>query len=161
MLIASSTALGYATSRRLSLRVRFLQQYLQFVSYINTEIRYTQRVLSEIINSYSDTKGEISGFLIQVKENLKSEEGFVKAWQDAAESLADAYGLRKPEKELISKFGKELGTTDVRGQISLCELNQKLVGAVLEVAKEEKEKKSKLYLMLGASAGISIAIILL
>ncbi len=117
--------------------------------------------MSEIINSYSDTKGEISGFLIQVKENLKSEEGFVKAWQDAAESSANAYGLRKPEKELISKFGKELGTTDVRGQISLCELNQKLIGAALEVAKEEKEKKSKLYLMLGVSAGISIAIILL
>lgn len=117
--------------------------------------------MSEIINSYSDTKGEISSFLSQVKGNLKSEEGFVKAWQDAAESSANAYGLRKPEKELISKFGKELGTTDVRGQISLCELNQKLVGTVLEVAKEEKEKKSKLYLMLGASAGISIAIILL
>ena len=161
MLIASSTALGYATSRKLSLRVRFLQQYLQFISYINTEIRCTQRVLSEIINNYTNTKTEISGFLGQVKENLKLAESFTKAWQEAAETSANAYGLLKPEKELLSKFGMELGTTDVRGQTSLCELNQRLIEAALEAAKEEKEKKSKLYLMLGSSVGISIAIILL
>ncbi len=138
-----------------------MQQYLQFISYINTEIRYTQRVLSEIINSYSDTKSEISGFLSQMRGNLKLEESFAKAWKKAVESSAGAYGLRKPEKELISNFGEELGTTDVRGQISLCEMNQKLIETALEAAKEEKEKKSKLYLMLGSLAGISIAIILL
>lgn len=161
MLIASSTALGYATSRKLSLRVRFLQQYLQFISYIKTEIRYTQRVLSEIINSYNDTKSEISGFLSQVQKNLKLEKSFAKAWQEAVESSADTYGLRKSEKDLVSKFGGGLGATDVRGQISLCEMYQKLIGTAIEVAKEEKEKRSKLYLMLGVSAGISIAIILL
>lgn len=96
-----------------------------------------------------------------MKKNLKSEKSFAKAWQEAVESSADTYGLRKSEKDLISKFGVGLGSTDVRGQISLYEMNQKLIVAALEVAKEEKEKRSKLYLMLGVSAGVSIAIILL
>ena len=152
--------MGFVISRKLSMRLRFLQQYLQFVSYIETEIRYSQRILSEIINEYKN-ESEFQFFLTEIKENLKSRASFSKAWTDSVHKIPNSYGLLRQEKELISEFGQELGSTDIDGQIALCNLNRSLINSILDAAKEEKTKKSKLYFMLGTSFGICIAVILL
>ena len=140
--------------------MKFLQQYLQFINYIETEIRYTQRVLSEIVSEYQ-SDSELSDFLVALKENLKSNASFSEAWQTTTKAIPDSYGLLRQDKELICEFGKEVGSTDVMGQVALCSLNKSLISAVLETAKEEKIKKSKLYFMLGSSFGMCVAIILL
>lgn len=152
--------MGYAIAHRLAVRVKFLQQYLQFINYIETEIRYAQRVLSEITNGYQNNT-EFKNFLVVLKENLQSNPSFSEAWQNAVQAIPDSYGLLRQDKDLIREFGKELGSTDVMGQIALCSLNKSLISAVLETAKEEKIKKSKLYFMLGSSFGMCVAIILL
>ena len=107
--------MGFVISRKLSVRVRFLQQYLQFVSYIETEIRYSQRILSEFINEYKN-ESEFKLFLTEIKENLKSRASFSKAWTDSVHKIPNSYGLLSQEKELISEFGQELGSTDIDGQ---------------------------------------------
>lgn len=152
--------MGFVISHKLSVRVRFLQQYLQFISYIETEIRYAQRVLSEILGTY-ENETEFKSFLTIIKENLKSDISFFEAWSDAVHKIPNSYGLLKQDKELICEFGKELGATDVNGQMALCDLNKSLVNSILNAAKEEKIKKSKLYFMLGSSFGVCIALILL
>lgn len=153
--------MGFAISHKFAVRVRFLQQYLQFISYIKTEIRYSQRVLSEIISKYIVTEVEFEHFLTSVKANLRSEASFADAWQKALCKIPSAYGLLKQERELICEFGNKLGVTDVDGQIALCELNKSLINSILNTAKDEKSKKSRLYFMLGSSFGICLAIILL
>lgn len=160
LLIASSTAMGFMISRKLSIRVRFLQQYLQFVSYIETEIRYAHRVLSEIVSGYKN-ETEFNNFLTQLRENLKLKPDFSAVWQEAVHKIPNSYGLLTQDKEIINTLGKELGTTDVEGQIALCDLNKGLVSALLEGAKEEKQRKSKLYFMLSSSFGLCAAIVLL
>lgn len=137
-----------------------MQQYLQFISCIETEIRYSQRVLSEIISEYKN-ESEFKNFLIEVKENLKLRANFSDAWTESVHKIPNSYGLLKQDKELISEFGQELGSTDVDGQIALCSLNKSLISSILNAAKEEKTKKSKLYFMLGTSFGMCIAVILL
>ena len=152
--------MGYVISRKLALRVRFLQEYLQFISYIETEIRYARRVLIEIIGKYKN-ETEFKTFLVAVKANLNSGMSFSEAWRAAVYKIPNSYGLLKHDKELICEFGQKLGTTDVVGQVALCGLNKSLIGSVLDTAKEEKLKKSKLYFMLGSSFGVCLAIILL
>lgn len=142
------------------MRARFLQQFLQLVSYIETEIRYSRRVLSEIIRGYQ-TEGELQVFLSAVCELLDEKISFGQAWRDALERLPSSYGLLRQDKELICAFGGELGASDVDGQIALCRLNKNLISAALEQALEEKLRKSKLYFMLGSSAGLCLAIVLL
>lgn len=115
--------------------------------------------MSEIIEDYNSSQ-ELKNFLASVKENMQSEMSFSNAWQDAVCKIPNSYGLLRQDKELIYAFGNELGSTDVDGQIALCRLNQNLINSILNVAKEEKNKKSKLYFMLGTSLGICIAIIL-
>ena len=116
--------------------------------------------MSEFINEYKN-ESEFKLFLTEIKENLKSRASFSKAWTDSVHKIPNSYGLLSQEKELISEFGQELGSTDIDGQIALCNLNKSLISSILDVAKEEKTKKSKLYFMLGTSFGICIAVILL
>ena len=62
---------------------------------------------------------------------------------------------------MLYNFGKEIGNTDTDGQISFCNVNKKLISMMLENAKDEKNKKSKLYFMLGSSFGLCVTIMLL
>ena len=130
------------------------------MSYIETEIRYSRRVLSELIRSYQ-TEGELKVFLSAVCELLDEKISFGQAWRAALEGLPSSYGLLRQDKELVCAFGGELGASDVDGQIALCRLNKNLISAALEQALEEKLRKSKLYFMLGSSAGLCLAIVLL
>ena len=156
----SSTALGIVTSRKLSLRVRFLQQCLSFINYIETEIRYAHRVLSEIVQDYHNGM-EFQAFLSAVCKTLEQKTPFPEAWSNTLKSVSSTYGLLRQDIELICNFGNELGSSDINGQIALCQLHKKLLTATLETALDEKNKKSKLYLMLGSSFGICFAILLL
>lgn len=127
---------------------------------METEIRYSHKILSEILLDYeSDT--EFKNFLLIVLENLKSKMFFYEAWKESVKKIPNSYGLLNQDKELILRFGEVVGTTDVNGQIAICRLNKSLVCSALENAKEEKIKKSKLYFMLSSSLGMCIAIILL
>ncbi len=152
--------MGVVTSRKLALRVRFLQQYLSFIDYIETEIRYARRALIEVVRGYQNGV-EFQAFLTVVYRDLAQKVPFPEAWSKAVRSLPSTYGLLRQDKELIYSFGDNLGATDVDGQIALCQLNKNLVSAALEAAQDEKNKKSKLYLMLGSSFGMCLAIILL
>ena len=160
LLMTSSTAMGYVISHKFCIRVRFLEQYIQFINYIETEINYSQRNLKEIIEKYKNDL-ELKTFLKIIIDNLKSDFNFFRAWKNAVHKIPSSYGLLKQDKEFICEFGKRLGTTNAKGQTELCELNKSLVTSILEVAKEEKLKKSKLYFMLCSFLGLSVAIILL
>lgn len=152
--------MGFVISHRLYLRVYFLQQYLNFIEYVETEIRYSHKVLSEIIKDYKNDSDFII-FIHMLNEKLIYERNFSKAWKEAVYKIPSSFGLNLQDRKTICEFGDNLGTTDVMGQISICKLNKSLIRSILEVTKEEKNKKSKLYFMLSSSFGICITIILL
>lgn len=147
-------------SHRLSVRVMFLQQYLSFLDYIETEIRYSKKLIYEIIKSYT-SQNELSYFLRCICNNIQNNLSFNIAWKDAVYKLPDYYGLQPQDKEFISDFGRQLGTTDTQGQVSLCQLNKAFVTSALEIAKNEKSKKSKLYFILGSSFGLCLTVVFL
>lgn len=151
--------MGYMVSHRLLIRVRFLQQYLQFLSYIETEVRFSKRLIYEIIKNYSN-ENEFGSFLNTVCDNVENSIPLDKAFENAIHKLPACYGLLKQDIEFICEFGRELGGSDTEGQIELCRLNKSLISSALQSAREEKNKKSKLYLMLGSSFGICLTIIL-
>ena len=152
--------MGFVISHRLYLRVSFLQQYVRFIEYVETEIRYAHKILESIINNYENDSDFIN-FIHMVKQNLTYDRNFSKAWEKAVYKIPSSFGLTMQDKKTICEFGATLGATDVMGQISICKLNKSLIRSILEVAKEEKNKKSKLYFMLSSSFGICITIILL
>lgn len=159
MLVISSAAMGHLASHRLSKRVQFLEQFLQFISCIETEIRYSSSLIIEIIGAYK-VDGELGQLIQKFYEILETHKEINKSWEAAVKNTYLNFGLKHRDAEIVTDFINKLGTNDTEGQMKHCQLNSKLIAECLKNAKEEKQKKSKLYFMMHASAGLCLALAL-
>lgn len=159
MLILSGTAIGYLASHRLSMRVEFLSQYIKFISFCETQIRYSAIPIIEILKKQKELP-IISPFIKNCINKMESEKTFSDSWYAAANEICKDTGLTNEDINLINDFGIRLGESDVEGQVSHCKLNIKLMNEILELAKENKQKKGRIYIMLGAFSGIAIALMM-
>ena len=104
--------------------------------------------------------GEGLSFLRDCTADCAGGEGFAEAWRRAVGSRAGAEGFSARDGELLLLFGDGFGASDTDGQISHLELYSGLFGEALDRAREDRDRKSKLYLTLGIFAGLSAALLL-
>lgn len=149
--------MGIFQSLKLSARVRFLEHYISLITVLETEIRYRALSLSQIL----DRHREDNPLFVCFKECAKEGElPFPEQWKNSAEKIPPSSGLTSEDIRLISEFGYGLGTSDVEGQLSHCRFSTELAKARFEKAREEKQKKSRLYSMLGFFLGIGAVLII-
>ncbi|MBR3614935.1 MAG: stage III sporulation protein AB [Clostridia bacterium] len=91
-------------------------------------------------------------------ETLKQDSDIYIAWKKSTEELKD---VNTEDKEIIKMFGKLLGKTDIKGQVSQIELTENLIERQIEKAESEKNKNFKLYKTMGIICGMGICIILI
>ena len=143
-------------SRKLSVRVEKLEAFLRFLSAAKTEVRYSAVPVQQILQRH----GEGLSFLRDCTADCAGGEGFAEAWRRAVGSRAGAEGFSARDGELLLLFGDGFGASDTDGQISHLELYSGLFGEALDRAREDRDRKSKLYLTLGIFAGLSAALLL-
>ena len=99
----------------------------------------------------------------QILNELKTKIKFTyKPLQDIFYEIASNYhSLSKEDIEILLSIGKVLGTTDVEGQVNQIILAEELIENKIKEAEIEKAKNAKLYRVLGTSAGLTLAIILI
>ena len=69
--------------------------------------------------------------------------------------------LRANDLEILSDIGKNLGTSDIEGQLSMLSLQRAELENHISAAEKDYEKKSKLYRSLGVLAGAFISVMLI
>lgn len=143
-------------SRKLAVRVEKLEAFLLFLSAAKTEIRYSAMPVDGIVKKH----GAGLPFLSECARRCADGEDWVSAWSTAVEEKAGDEGFSKKDAELLRGFGAGFGVSDTAGQMAHCSLYADLTAADLQGAKEERDKKSKLYLMLGVFAGLTAALLL-
>ena len=149
---------GVMASRKLVMRVGFLEQYLKFISFLATEIRYSASSIFQILEKYSKVEflaPLLKGCTVKIEKRVSLSDAF----QDAVDELPKEYGLTQEDLQLLKEFGQGLGTSDIEGQLAHCALHTELMNTYLENAREEKKKKAKLYVMLGLLSGIAAALL--
>ena len=159
MLILSGTIAGCMASRRLSMRVDFLNQYIKFISFCETQMRFSAIPIIEILKRQECVQG-ISPFIKSCIKNMENGLPFSKAWEESLSKINKDTGLLVEDINLIKDFGLNLGESDVEGQLSHCELNIKLMNEILDSANENKQKKGRIYIMLGVFSGIAITLLM-
>ena len=82
-----------------------------------------------------------------------------EAWEKEIKESDNS--LSKEDIEILLSIGKVLGTTDVEGQVNQIILAEELIENKIKEAEIEKAKNAKLYRVLGTSAGLTLAIILI
>lgn len=155
-LILAGTLSGFVESHRLFARVESLESFIRFLSAAKTEIRYSAVPVVQILKRH----GSELHFIKECERQCTEGEGFASAWKNAALNFSRCDGFNEQDKELLLSFGEEFGASDTEGQISHLDLYSGLFHTNLNSAREAKNRKSRLYLMLGIFAGLSSALLL-
>jgi stage III sporulation protein AB len=156
ILIAVGTFAGYMESHRLAMRVEQLEAFLRFLSAAQTEIRFAALPVEQIVQRHG---GEIE-FLRICGDCCKTDISFLSAWKTGVQSGTKGRGFLAGDIGLLYGFGEGFGASDTEGQLSHCALYSELITENLKNAREEKNRKSKLYQTLGVFSGMAAALLL-
>lgn len=139
---------GYSASIKLSQKVRFIEEYMEFIKIIQNEIRYNGNYLSEIINKHRGN-GIFYSYLDTCYRCIMESKPFPVAWNLTFNNISSEMSISSELANIINNFGLKLGSTDIDGQISYCQYNYEIVLPYLKSAMEEKKTLGKLYSVLG------------
>lgn len=151
MILLSGLCLGLQQSRKLAKREEALLDLKGLIRRFRTEMHYSTRPLNELISGDQDSRfcriaANDPDFLLFPKEALKR----------SGERLF----YETSDLELYHGFVKGLGESDVQGQIEHLALYENLLEAHLLQARENREKKSRLYVCFGLFGGITLCLLL-
>lgn len=151
LLTAAGFLLGWGRARELSERVALLTDLRQLVSGLSAEIGFTARPLPELLARSG------SRFCRRaVGDGLFSADPRA-ALGRAGEALLKNAG----DRAWFGDFVSGLGATDAAGQ----QEHLRLCGALLEdrlrEAREDAAQKRRLYVVLGAFAGVTVSLVLI
>ena len=110
-------------SRNLFVRRDFLKSFIVFLSALSTNMRYNSSDIFTLV-SLSVREEEMSFFKF---DNTLHNQPFETAWSERIRLLPKSLSLKKSDKELLSEFGRELGKTDIDGQLKHIELYKTVV----------------------------------
>ena len=94
-----------------------------------------------------------------VLKNLK-ENTISKAFDKAIDDSRNTTNLTDEDARVLKLLSKQLGNTDIEGQVSQIEITENFLDVQIKQAQEEKDKNQKLYQKLGTTIGLVIVILL-
>ena len=136
--------------------MELLEAFLRFLSAAQTEIRFASLPVEQIVQRHG---GELE-FLRICANNFKQGGHFFTVWNASVDAGTKGQGLLAGDIELLRGFGQGFGASDVDGQLSHCSLYSDLISENLKNAREEKNRKSRLYQILGIFSGMAAALVL-
>ncbi len=154
LIVIACFGVGYYLSLRLKNRFEFLSAFKDFLSNLETNIRYNS---SEI---FSLVKFSAPGCIRDIFTENNSE-NFTTYWSECISKLPKRFALKKDDLNLLYEFGRMLGTTDTEGEINHIKLYKELIESNINNSEKELKQKSKLMKLLGLFAGLSLALLLL
>lgn len=162
LIVLTGVCAGLYSSTELSRRASSLERIGRLIEYIETQIRYTAAPVKEIIAKTASVEefGALS-FLQTACAGVQNGERPDTAWRGAVQSEGENCGFNATDRELLFDFGAELGKSDVEGQLSHCESFHRLFEDRLQSARSDVRIKGKLYVTLGVTAGLGVALLLL
>lgn len=132
---------GQLANRRMKKRVSSLEELIIFIDGINSQISFSKRSITDIINDLSGF-GEIK--LKTICELSRSENpDFSEKWKNSIQRFSFDDCLKVEDEKILLSFGRSLGVTDLQGQSNNCRLHISMLEKQLEKARKELEEKSK------------------
>jgi len=151
LLIASGLLWGCAKSRELLRRERLLTEWQRLMQSFKTGISYSARPLAEMI------RGDTSPFC---REAVKLPDFSRDPRQALAQAGENLLG-RQTDKALYQSFAAGLGASDASGQLRHIDLYAAMVEQALKEAREERDRRGRLYICLGLFGGLTVCLLLL
>lgn len=144
-------------SSELSKRVNELSELIDFLCFFKTHISYFQASVVSILQLYTREKTSSLRF-IDACLDLCGDKDFPYAWNKALSEnklrLAEA-------NSILSDFGNRVGTSDTETQLKYIDYCLAEISRYLRIAENKEQENKKLYIILGVSAGLLSAIMII
>ncbi len=154
-MIGAGFLAGYMESHKLAVRVEKLEAFVRFLSSARAEIRYSSMPVESVLQAHGEGISFFSGL-----RGAPAGRNWNEAWDEAVSQHAREEGFSPKDLELLKGFGAGFGASDTEGQLAHFSLYETLAASSLKEAREQRDRKSKLYLMLGVFGGMAAAILL-
>lgn len=162
MIIIMCSMAGAAMSDRLTGRCSTLSEIERFIAKAATLIRCSAAPLEDIISAAAADKrlGRLS-FLSDINEQLDSGRTDIReVWRECLESSPPGY-IHAEERAILEELGETLGSTDVQGQLDSLSAHREALRELISEAENARREKGRLYRILGVTAGLFAAVILI
>lgn len=160
LIFIAGTGAGLAASASLSRRVASLEQLERFITYFETQIRYSAAPIRDIIIHAAGGEYSCLSFLPEAAARMKRGQSPGEAWGGAVRDRGEDCGFTAADREMLREFGNGLGSTDISGQLSHCKTFRGLLEDRLQKARSEARTKGRLYVTLGIAGGLGAALLL-
>ena len=150
---------GLAVYEKQYKKLKFFEQYVDFIVSIKNEIRYSGKNLYDILSNYK-CENPFKNYINKSIENL-SKFSFENSWEKSFKFCSRDLGISNAEKNLIINFGAGLGKNDIQSQIYYCEHNLEAAKPYLEKMRLNHRLKGKLSIILGVGFGMIAALLII
>lgn len=150
--------IGQYANLRLKKRIASLKEYILLIESINSQISFSKKSISQIISDFIDKSNVNLKTLCELKEDMNI--NFHECWENAIEKYAGFDALNNEDKNILLSFGKNLGTTDLNGQINNSKLHVLMLEKQLKTAEENLSGKLKINTALSTVSALGLIIIL-
>lgn len=133
------------------------------VMILRNEIMYGRTPLpAAFAQMAARTNGSISRFFDTVSRRLEEGGGRLEdIWIVSIQEVLTAREMRQEDRQELAGLGNMLGYLDVQMQIQALELYEKRLEGSLQMWEREKEKKARLYPVLGTMGGALICLMIM
>jgi len=156
LLVLAGAGIGQVSANRLISRKRVLSEFLNKIKSFTIQLEYTAAPIDELWSKIQWSSHTVSQLFASLFSSVSEEKQ-----QHNTHTTSNQYGLTSQDITLLEDFFKQLGKTDLRGQISHCRLYCQLFEQQLNQAVSEADKKIRICRTLGISCGCAAAIILI
>ncbi len=132
------------------------------ITILEGEISYGRTPLPDAFHEMAKrTGGCVSEFFEEISRRLSfGGEGMEAVWSSTLREIIGDCELGREEWRDLKELGNTLGYLDSRMQLQSLQLYQKRLAYSIGIWEKEKEKKTKLYPVLGTICGVLICLLL-
>lgn len=151
--------IGLEFKRRLSIRVQSLEMFRSLFLEMKSMIAHSGMTLDDMIWNISDRRGD-NGFLHQMSEYI-SENSFREAWKRSLHERQNELCLTEDDLRMLTDCAEMLGKSDIEGELQALALIDERVTRTLGEARDKLNADGKVYVTMGGSCGVILALLLL
>ena len=161
LLVAAGTGMGWYMAARLRQRVTFWETCGRLLQALWQEMSYTAQPMPDLWRKLAQSEAFSAFPLVRDTAQELAHADFAVAFSSAV-TKAQGEGLVSAEGwEVLLEFAHGCGRTDLDGQRAHVAYYRTLFTAQEEDARRAYEEKGRVYRMLGFTAGVAVALLLI